>query len=680
MGAMRYIIFIVFTQLCIIANAQLEPRLPVGRGKNSGEMPANTGAGRTPNNGSATKDTIPFEHRDDAKDAITVQYNYLDSTSKRFMDSSINNFDSYYSTPISYQNLGNNGAAAFPLIYKPIERPGWDPGFHAFDIYKFRIEDTKFYKTRRPFSTLGYMLASGAEQMINAGHTQSPRPNINFGFDYRLITAPGSFVTQNNTHNSSRIFGNYQGKRKRYAATIIFIGNNVKAAQNGGIVNDSSLSDPNSKQRFSVPVRLGNALAFQPNPFTTTINTGSIFKESTLFLRQSYDLGITDSVEVNDSTTEYLFYSKLRIQHTITSESRSYRYNDFSADSAVYKNWYGLDLTTAADDTVYFREKWNVLKNDFSLLQFPDTKNNAQFFLAGFAIEQISRRDSVSANSYFNSFAHAEYRNRTRNKKWNLLASGVLYLTGLNQGDYNASAFVSRSFGKKIGDIELHFSNTSRTPSFVFDSRSAFHLGNVLNLKKENIVHFGGRANSPLVNLSFDNYLINNLSYFKGYTEKDQFNKPINIIQIAASKKVKISKRIFWYPEAVIQQVGADAPVKIPLLYTRNRLAFEGQFFKNLLLSTGLDVRYYTPYKANNYSPVNAQFTVQDTTIISNLPDVHAFVHLRIKGFTVYIRGENLNTASFTNGFGFINNNFAAPHYPTQGFTLRLGIKWWFIN
>lgn len=680
MKVLRHIIFFLLLYNSFCAVAQIEKTVPVGNGNGKGNSRNQTN-NNSPSQASSPKaDSIPFEHRDDAKDAITVVFNYLDSTNKRTMDSSVNNFDTYYPLPLSYQNLGNNGAAAYSLIFKPNDKPGWDPGFHAFDAYQFKLEDTKFYKTRRPFSTIGYMLASGAEQMINAGHTQSPRPNLNFGFDYRLISAPGRFVTQNNTHNSSRIFGNYQGKRKRYAATFIFLSNNVKAAQNGGIVNDSSLSDPNQKARFSVPVNLGDAQGFQPNPFVTAVNTGSIFKQSTLFLRQSYDLGITDSVEVNDSTREYLFYSKLRIQHTLTLEDRDYRYNDFTSDSTVYKNWYDIDVNDTGLDTVYLREKWKVFRNDFSLLQFPDTKNNAQFFLAGITLENIARRDSIASNTYFNSYAHAEYRNRTRDKKWNLQASGVLYLTGLNKADYNASAFISRYVSPKFGDVEIHFSNTSRTPSFIFDNRSAFQLGNSLKLKKENILQFGAKANSKFINLSFDNYFISNLSYFTSYTDKAQYSKPINLIQVRASKKIKLTKRINWYPEAVVQQVGADAPIKLPLVYTRNRVAYEGVFFKNLNLSTGLDIRYYTPYKAYNYSPLNSQFTVQDTTTISNLPDVNAFVHFRIKGFSAFIRGENLNTVSFKNGFAFTNNNFGAPHYPTQAFTIRFGIRWWFIN
>jgi hypothetical protein len=77
---------------------------------------------------------------------------------------------------------------------------------------------------------------------------------------------------------------------------------------------------------------------------------------------------------------------------------------------------------------------------------------------------------------------------------------------------------------------------------------------------------------------------------------------------------------------------------------------------------------------------VLGQFVQQDTITIKNKPDIALFAHFRIKGFAGFLRAENLNTAYFNNGFGFVDNNFAAPHYPTQGLMIRFGIQWWFVN
>jgi hypothetical protein len=647
-----------------------------------GRNPAN---GNVPGNRTvitkSNKDSLAlgFEHRDDRKDSISISYKYLDSVRATPLDFSINDFDKYFSIPSTYQALGNNGAAAYSLIYAPYAKAGWDAGFHAFDLYRFKLEDTKFYKTNRPFTQLGYQLASGKEQMIKAFHTQSPKPNWNFGLDYRLISAPGFFVTQNTNHKSYRLFTNYQGKRKRYAMYLVFMGNTIKNSENGGISNDSLLSDPDKKKRFSIPVNLGKANLYEPNPFNASVTTGNIYKDFTFFLRQSYDIGKKDSVAINDSTTEYLFYPKLRAQHIFTYSTYNYLFQDLQADSTIYKNWYNIDFPKPLD-TVSIRDKWTVIGNDFSLLQFPDTKNAAQFFLVGAKLENIKGELKNGTKNYYNVILHAEYRNKTRNKLWDVLLKGEFYTVGLNSGDYSAYATIGRYLNKRFGDIRLYFNNVSRTPSFIYNDESNFNFGNPTLSKKENIITFGAEANNTFVNLGFRNHIITNLAYFTDYYHTTQSSKVVNVLQLYASKKIRITKRWSWYADAVAQQTDANGPVKVPLLFTRSRFAYEGNFFKNLYISTGLEVRYYTPYEAANYSPVMGQFMPQDTTTIKNLPDVSAFLHFRIKGFTAYLRADNLNTVSFENGFGFINNNFAAPHYPTPGFIFRFGILWNFVN
>ncbi len=665
--------------LCMDVHAQEEQPLPnqpnrrpninIQQGNLPGLRGMQTGQG----------DTTGFQRRNDLADSITITYRYIDSITRHSIDSSINDFDTYFPVPSSWHYLGNNGAAAKPIIFTPFMKTGFDPGFHSYDIYKFTLPGTRIYRTTRPFSMLGYQLASGKEQMIMASHTQNPRPNINFGFDYRLISSPGFFITQNTNHNNYRLFGNYQGRRKRYSATFVMLGNHLRASENGGITDDSLLMDPNRKERFSIPVNLGSASAYRPNPFVTRIQTGNTYKDFVLHLRQSYDIGKRDSISINDSTTEYLFYPKLRLQHSITLNKQNHWYHDELADSTLYSNWYGLTFPTPSD-TVDVREVWQILENDLSLVQFPDVKNTSQFFLAGVSLQNISRVESVLPLKMQNLIVHAEYRNRTRNKKWEILLKGELYAQGFNQGDYTAKGSISRVLGNRLGHVSLFFENVNRTPSYIFQNDSHFNLGNNMDLSKENIISFGATSVNSFVNLWLRNTLISNYAYFYDRYRTAQSGSVINLLQAGAGKKFSFSKRIKLYQEAMAQVVDQSAPIKVPLIFLRSRLAFEGTFFRNLNLSTGLEARYYSPYYADNYSPLVGKFTPQDTLKISNLPDVHAFLHFRIKTFTGFIRAENLNTASFRNGFGFTNNNFAAPHYPTQGLIIRFGIKWWFVN
>ena len=85
---------------------------------------------------------------------------------------------------------------------------------------------------------------------------------------------------------------------------------------------------------------------------------------------------------------------------------------------------------------------------------------------------------------------------------------------------------------------------------------------------------------------------------------------------------------------------------------------------KKLNIAMGVEARYHTPYKADDYSPLIGSFFYQNRETISNLPDVNAFVHFRILSFKSYFRLENLNTVRTFGGLQFNNNNLSAPNTP----------------
>jgi hypothetical protein len=649
--------------------------------------------------------TLSFQHRDDLADSITISFRYLDSLKNDNLDSSLDDFNKIYSVPANYVTLGNNGTAAFPVLFSPLLKAGWDAGFHAYDLYKYTLEDTRFFKTTRPFTQMTYLLSSGKEQVIKILHTQNIKPNWNAGIEYGLISSPGFFQTQNSNINNYRFFSNYQGKRKRYAAYFVLVGNKINTSENGGIQNDSFLLDPNRKKRFAVPVNLGGDVGQTFNVFSTKVNTGNLYSNFTAFFRQSYDFGIKDSLIINDTTTEFLFYPKFRFQHTINYSSYGYKFQDnvsgnVTLDSTLFKDWYDTTLIIQNDSLKFkLQDKWKFVSNDFSIRQFPETKNPAQFIEAGIRLENFSGEflkgkyfpqliilpayktlySSIKKN-FYNIVLHGEYRNKTRNKKWDALLKGEFYATGLNAADYSAIATLTRFLNQKLGDVQVSFQNVNRSPSYIFDGFSSFNLDSSSLTKKENITLISVMAANPKFTIMARNISITNYTYFKNYYQTDQFNGLVNITQVTASTKNKIVGHLNLYSDFIVQQTTGDNPIRVPLFFTRQRLSFEGNFYKNLFLSMGLDVKYNTPYKANNYSPAMGHFFPQDTTTISNLPQLDAYFDFRIKSFTGIIKMENLNTVNFSHGFDFTNNSFAAPNYPTPGLIFRIGVQWNFVN
>jgi hypothetical protein len=633
-----------------------------------------------------------LQRRDRFADSITIRFRYLDSTRNYLLDSSINDFTVRYPIPATHIYLGNSGQATRSILFAPRFASGWDHGFHALDVYKWKLERIRFFNTTRPYSELNYMLASRSEQMIEVLHTQNIKPNWNFMFNYRMINSPGFFKNQKTSHNNYAITSWYKSVNQRYNLYFAMVANKMQASEGGGIRDDKDyLNNPIYKDRYNIDTKIGGDNPLGRDFFNTRIGTGNKHSEFSLLLRQQYDIGRKDSI-VTDSSVIPLFYPRLRFEHTLTYNTYKFvfadnkfvsRTGEYVPDSAYYKDNYGMDVP--ANDTVYFRDTWKEMINDFSIYQFPDAKNLQQFIRLGAAIQNLTGGFTALKKSFYNVFGHAEYRNKTRNLKWDIEANGKLYFTGLNAGDYQAYASLQRFISKKIGYLQLGFENVNRTPSFIYDSRSSFYLlpSNV-DFKKENSTHFFASLHQPAARLKLTGhyYLMTNYTYIRHYHLLEQQDGLFNVLQIALQKTIPLGRRWVWHTDIYFQQVVGNAPVNLPQIYTRNRIGYEGTLgFKNLNIAFGGEIRYHTPYKADGYSPVLGQFYYQDSITVRNkLPDIAAYLHFRIRSFKIFIRAENLNTAGNLDGFGFVRNNLAAPGYPYPGLVIRFGIFWNFVN
>ncbi len=632
--------------------------------------------------GKGKKDSLV--HRDPNADSITISYRFFDSSRIRTLDSSINDWYTRFPVPPTYNYLGNFGSAAHSLLFNLNMEPGFDAGFHSFDVYKYTLAGTRFFQTTRPYTDLSYALASSAEQMVNILHTQNRKNNLNFTFEYRFIGSPGAFKNQNTSHNNLRISSYYQSKNKRYGLYFIYLSNKLKASENGGLVVDSQLQNLSLNNPIEANIRLGNNLSNYNtgNIFNTAVNIGTYYRESMFYLRQYYDFGQKDSI-VHDSTVIRLFYPRLRLQHSISYSSNIYEYHDDALDSTSYINYYHYYGANNLD-TILFQDKWRDLNNEFSIITFPDKKNVAQFLRLSANLELIKGTlYNAGTKNYTNIYASAEYRNRTRNQKWDVEAFGRLYVAGSFIGNYTGYISLQRQLSKKLGALQVGFQNTNKSPTEFSQNITSFPVIPLGNIHNTNIAKLFANIYIPEVNLRLygNYYAVTNYTYLTDYFTLQQQASLFNYLTVGLEKKVKLSRHLFWYTEATFQQSAGNAPVHLPQIYTRNRLAFEGNFYKNLYLSTGIEVRYFTPYKADGYTPLNGQFYYQSDSTLSNRPDVNVYFNFRIKSFKAFIRLENLNTLDKYNGsFGFLNHNFSAPHYPQNALWIRFGVWWSFVN
>jgi len=676
-----------------LAHAQVRPTRPRPRPDDVPAQSRNTtGSAQTGNvKNTRSTGTDSLRHRTGLEDSITITFRYLDSSALQRFDSSVHDFTSRFPVPAHYVYLGNVGAAARNIIFTPLLRSGWDAGFHAFDVYRFTLNETRFYNTTRPYSELGYLLGSKAEQMIHVLHTQNIRPNWNAALQYRLINSPGYFQNQNTNHNSYRFNSYYQSRNKRYSNFFIIVANKLAASENGGIRTDLPYLDSSSfQERSGIPVKLGTRPGNNNfrDFFSNNIHTGNKYSDFYLVLRQQYDLGQKDSIIVNDTTVIPLFYPRLRFEHTFRLSNQTYRFEDSYPDSSLpLYQLYGIDTA----HPFYMQDKWKEIMNDFSIYTFPDRKNPQQFLKLGAALQNLSGSFDSSKSAgprpktLYNFLVHGEYRNRTRNKKWEIEAFGNFYVAGNYAADYDAYISLKRLISPTIGFLQAGFRNINRTPSFVFDVNSGFWKERATqSFNKENISMIFGSLEQPRLRmrLSGNYYLISNYAYFNNINQRAQESGVFNLLQLTLEKQFTIHKNWQWRSMVVLQQTAGPAPVNVPLIFTRNQVGYEGNLgFRNLRTAFGMELRYHTPYKADAYSPFMGQFYFQDTTRINNTPDIGLYLHFRIKTFMAFVRAENLNTYRFAgSNTGFTNNNLAAPDYPMPGLQIRVGIFWSFVN
>lgn len=623
--------------------------------------------------------TDSLQKRDKSEDSISINYRLYNSLVIQTMDTSVNDFYSKFILPYSNYHLGNLGNASKSYLFNPLQNGGWDAGFRAYEVYNYTLEQTPFYKTTKPYTELGYLLGGKGEQLIEILHTQNKTQQFNYNFAYRFSNAPGNLKNQHANLNNMRIAANYQSKRKRYASYWVILLNKSASSENGGLINSGLIDSLSLNNPYELETRIGISGTSFRNPFNTNIATGSTYKENSFVWKQSYDLGQKDSI-VKDTITTYLFYPRLRFQNEIKYQTNQFQFSDANPDGYKYNQYFNYDVS--GSNLLYFKDNWKRLNNEFSLISYPEKTNPNQFLQVGAGYMQMTYDDTLSSWSKHDIYGLAIYKNKTKNQRWDLLASGQLYLNGYHAGDYNAMFSLSSLINQKGAKLKLWMQNSNRTPSFNRIGITSFPILQIKGMAKENVIELGGLWEQPKNGLSIHGQykLIQNFQYFGSGYQPMVYDKTLSYLRGTVAHQLKLSRYWNWYNELTFQIVDPNAPLHLPLVFTRQRLAFEGNFFKNLYLSTGLELIYHATYQPDSYMPLTGQFYLQDQFTTNNRPIANVFLNFRIKRFKGFVRMEQLNTLLASSNQLGTRYHFTAPNYPGTGTWLRVGIWWNFIN
>jgi len=563
--------------------------------------------------------------------------------------------------------LGTAGSPTLPFHYFNRERR------EHFDFWSVGMEEAydketlPAYNTKSPYTVMSYsgtFFSHKEKEELNVGllHTQNLSPETNIQFYYKKIGTKGLLQNESTNTRTLAFTANHLGKR--YVMHAGYIRNSLNKAENGGIKQDSFILDTLLDAR-TIPVLLANA--------------SSALSDNQLFVTQSIGLPIQlfkrDTLKPEDGTVVYLGHAG----HWNTM-SRSYSdeiaLNDKDGRDFYHNNFY-LDPVKTRDSV-----QTMVLDNRFFLRIQPwssaailsgleggvgYTLLSHYYFLPDYYTGGLGKQWHNAAYAYAGAYGMLK-----KYFAWN--ATGKLHFAGYYIGDMSLDATMRFSFYPLPSGIHLtgNFLFHRKTPDYFEQQYYSNHfLWNNAFEKTTNT-----RINATLsiphwrTKAAFNYGLIGHPIYYDTLGTVRQTDKLVNIITATLSQDIK-----FWYVRLenrlLFQFSSHPDIIPLPLVAANLRYYLEIPVVKDVMTAQiGADITFHTAYYMNAYNPALGQFHVQREAKYGNTPYIDAFVNLKWKRATIYVKYLNAAQGWPTGDY------FSAPHYIRPQRVVKIGITW----
>ncbi|MDR1973372.1 MAG: putative porin [Bacteroidales bacterium] len=539
-----------------------------------------------------------------------------------------------------------------------------------FYTWKYTVENTPFYQTKTPYTSLYYVNNLGKEiNMLNAIFSMNVARGLNLAIDFNVLSWLGEYENSGSNQMNFRGYGNYITKGGRYRLQLGYIFNRSKVNENGGIVDDSVFIRNDEKNRLSIPVNLYNA--------------SSHYRENIVFLKHSYHFYADrrDTIPENDYSLGY-------IGHEFLFKQNSEKYNDAGWDD-FYKN--GFLSGSASNDTINnyrFTNRLYYTTADFERIE----KGKYRYKLAGgIKNEYVYFRDAISKTTMLAWFPFAQmqmsFAGRFVLDVYADFSFGENSFNGgskkiENYGGYATAKFLfSRQRGplSRQDGISLKVGYMANNPDYIFYHRFSNHFYWENETLKNPELYYAG------LNFAYKGWwLKGDVSYMKNYTFFRHIDKG-EVVQAQAEDMFLSAYLSLGKNLVIAKYVGLNS--KLQLSYSSNNDYLHVPLFNMQesifgivplpgfgTLQVGLDFYYHTAYYADEYNPALGYYCWQDKVKTGNYLIMDFFVNLKVKRMNIFLKGQNLLQGATP--YNYIDT----PHYPLQDRCFRFGLVWRFYD
>lgn len=570
---------------------------------------------------------------------------------------------------------GTIGSPTISKIFFENEEEDIFPFNNAHSQSKFGPTKQVFYNTRVPYAKLDYQTAGSRpmrEQRLDAVLTSNFSKSLNVAIEGTIIDAKGLYKSQGNKHNNWSIFSNYLSDKFQahlYAGT-----STIKHFENGGITNDSYITDPESIgqsfQSIDIPVR-----------FDRTWNK---LATNQIFFSGKYNLGYYSNARDTLSAKQFIPVASLILTSQYLNQHRrflSYDTTNVNVDGLdmqyidqYYPNRY---YDSAVDDSTTFRS----IKNTLALSLNEGFKPWVKFGLTGFIehdlrkftmIDEIDGRMGRSSHTE-NSVFIGGILNKQQGEflQFNIRADiGVL---GADLGQFKLEGDVETRFdivGKQTS-LSGHAYIKNLTPNYLQNNYHSKYFWWNKDFGDSRRVFVGGKLYIPFTKTTISAGVenIQNHIYFDKNRSITQNSDNVQVLMAKIDQRIKLG--IFnWDNEVVYQTSSNQDIVPIPTLSVYSNMYLKALIAKELTLQLGVDAHYHTKYYAPGYEPALLQFYNQKEKEIGNYPIATVYANMHLKQTRFFVMFYNVGTKVFKS-----REYFSLPNYPVNPFMLKLGLS-----
>ena len=601
-----------------------------------------------------------------------------------------------------YTYLGNLGSPRISHVF--FERK--DPEqFFFLDPYDFTVvepEDVVYTNTKSPFTNLTYYKQGGSsdgEERFKAYFAVNANKRLGFGFNIDYVYGRGKYMNQSTALFNGNLFAYYLGDK--YNMHFSFINDNLKVAENGGIVDDRYVTRPLDMAEG------GKVYANDEIP----TNLSQVWNHNTgyhAFLTHRYNVGFyRENPDAKDTVNTEIFVPVTSFLHTVKVDinRRKYISYDEAQNQQYFQNNYLTDVQR--DETEQL-----AVKNTIGISLREGFNKWAKAGLTAFMSHEYRRftmtdtlartpGQRIPTDYVENTISAGGQLINEQGQALHYNVMGEIALVGEDAGQFQIQ-------GK--GDLNFRlFSDTVRleanayiknlNPIFYYRHFHSKHywwdnndLSKIMRTRIEgklSVDRWKTQLKAGVENIKNYTYLDNTsvkytetssgkeVTTYKNDVAVKQNSGNIQVFSAALRQDFKLG--IFHLDNEITYQKSSNQDV-LPLpeltLYHNLYIKF-GLAKKVLQIEMGADVRYFTQYYAPDYAPAIGQFYLQNKETrykLGGYPLLNGYINLHLKRTRIFIAMYNLIQGQGEKSY------FLAPHYPLNPRLLKFGLSWNFFD